>query len=636
MTLRALIVGLILCAVTVLIVSYAELVTQVIMIGFLQLPPIVVALMFLLVLANKLLQRARPGWSLRPGEMAVVYVMILSTSMITSRGLMERLPPVLTSPNYFANQGNQWKKHFFPHIKEWSVPWDPSGETNQKIVSQFYEGRRGEPIPWRRWVRPMAVWGAVMLLVYGAFMCLAALLFRQWAVHERLSFPLVALPIEMMESGREGGFWRNLTMWIGFGVPVFIFGVRGLHAIFPDMVPNFPVDGSLRSYFRSFPLNAVGNIHLYCSFAAIGFFYLLPKQVLFSLWFFYFLGKSQLVSIAGLGSVEGGRILQYETVGAWLALVAGWLWLSRSHLRLVLSSAFGRQSIDSREEILPYPIAFWGLVFCFAGTVWFGCKIGMSLPISLMVFGIYLFVQSLVMARSTSEAGLPMTEGSFRPTAIYAMFASRESLGASNLTALAFFDQMFSRDLRGLLLTGMLDSQRMADSTGLRKRKLVSVLLLTIVVAFLLAGCVQIWLPYEKGGLNLYSYVYRGTNIWWFNDYGHVLSSGESFYPLNAWAAGAGALVTLMLIAVRGSLWWWPFHPLGYALCMTWTLHVFWFPILTAWAMKTTIIRYGGNLWFRKLRPFFLGLIFGEFAMAVFWTVVSAAFDTCAPRFPWP
>ena len=636
MTFRALILGLLLGAATVYIVSFAELVTRVIMIGFLQLPPVVVALMFGLVLVNKVVQKLAPGKELRAAEYTVVFAMMLTASMIASRGLMERLPPVLTSANYYANPMNKWQENFFGNTRQWMVPWDTSGPPRQELVRQFYEGKPAEdPVPWGPWIRPMLIWGGLMMLIYGIFLCMGSLLYRQWADNERLSFPLVALPIEMIESGKARGFWRSVPMWCGFGVTVLVFGLRGLHSIYPD-VPHFPIDGTMRVYFNKAPWNAVGFFHYYLSLAALGFFYLLPTQVLFSMWFFFLLGKAQLILCSAMGEVEGQRIVDYQTIGAWFALVAGWMWLSRSHLKGVVATAFGKKRLDDRGLLLPYPVAFWGMFVCLVGIIWFGCAMGMSLPVAIFMFSIYLFVQVIVMARSTAEAGLPMTEGSFRPSEVYGIFASRETLGASNMTALAFFDQMFARDLRGLLFTGMLDTQKMADSTGLRQRKLVWVFGVAILFAFVLAAFVQIKLPYEKGGLNLYSYVYRSTNVWFFRDYGQVISRGEPFYALNAKAAGGGVAVTAVLMVLRARIWWWPFHPLGYALCRAWTLDVFWLPILLAWGLKAGITRYGGNLCYRQLRPFFLGLIFGEFTMAVLWTLISVAFDSPAPSFPWP
>jgi hypothetical protein len=63
---------------------------------------------------------------------------------------------------------------------------------------------------------------------------------------------------------------------------------------------------------------------------------------------------------------------------------------------------------------------------------------------------------------------------------------------------------------------------------------------------------------------------------------------------------------------------------------------VFWFPALVAWLLKSAITRYGGIKLYLKLRPFFLGLIFGEFFMAAVWSVLSFALHVPAPMFPWP
>jgi len=52
--------------------------------------------------------------------------------------------------------------------------------------------------------------------------------------------------------------------------------------------------------------------------------------------------------------------------------------------------------------------------------------------------------------------------------------------------------------------------------------------------------------------------------------------------------------------------------------------------------IKSVITRYGGITGYRRARPIFLGLIFGEFTMAAFWTLISCIFRTQAPFFPWP
>jgi hypothetical protein len=80
----------------------------------------------------------------------------------------------------------------------------------------------------------------------------------------------------------------------------------------------------------------------------------------------------------------------------------------------------------------------------------------------------------------------------------------------------------------------------------------------------------------------------------------------------------------------------WPLHPLGYALSTSWTATVFWFPMFVAWAAKSLIVHYGGMRLYARMRPLFLGMLFGEFSSAVIWTLIAMIWQVPAPFFPWP
>jgi hypothetical protein len=95
-------------------------------------------------------------------------------------------------------------------------------------------------------------------------------------------------------------------------------------------------------------------------------------------------------------------------------------------------------------------------------------------------------------------------------------------------------------------------------------------------------------------------------------------------------------VVTLALAGLRAWLPWWPLHPLGYALCGSWTMILLWFPCLLTWMLKGTLLRYGGMRAFARFRPLFLGMILGEFSMAILWTALGALAGAPAPSFPWP
>ena len=136
----------------------------------------------------------------------------------------------------------------------------------------------------------------------------------------------------------------------------------------------------------------------------------------------------------------------------------------------------------------------------------------------------------------------------------------------------------------------------------------------------------------------MYSYVYWGNPLLGFRDNAAAVERSGGQAPdwsmLAFFIVGVG--VTIFLVIMRMLFWWWPFHPLGYALSASWTMIVFWFPVFVAWTIKQPLMRYGGMKQYRKFRPLFLGMVFGEFGLAVLWTIVSWAANVPAPSFPWP
>jgi hypothetical protein len=649
-------------AAVILIVSWAELVTGKIMIGFLQLPPVVLPLLFLLVVVNRGLARFLPRAALSTAEITLVFVMMVLAALIASRGVMEDLLPTLSGLNYFGGSNPDWEARYFPHVKPWMVPWNPSGGAAQEPMRGFYEGYfHGEPIPWGLWLGPILAWSVLIGAVFTAFLCMATLLRRQWADSERLSFPLVQLPLEMIRAGDPGGapaaggkgqrrpegarpeFFRDPLLWAGFTVAFALFLVNGLHQSFPT-IPEFPTEINLTALLPYPPWNGMAYTVMFVSLAAVGFFFLLPADLLFSFWFFYLLARGQEILSVMLGvnapgweHANGRYFVGLQTVGAWLALAGYLLYLARGHLRRVLRIALGAAEPDDREEMMPYRRAFWGLVAsCCVIVAWLWAA-GMSPWVTVVEMGVYLFVQGLVMSRAMAEGGVLMAEGSFTPLDIVGAFTSPATLGGSNLTVLSFTHAMFTRDLRGMSLTPFLDGQKLAEGTGLRLRTLLGGFLFAGVAAFVIAAVVELWLPYRKGAMvQLYSYTYQANNIQFWREnlpYMHGERQVQADAPF--WLALGGA-VTAGLASLRVRYFWWPLHPLGYAMCCSWTMVVFWFPMLAAWVLKAGTLRYGGMRFYARVRPFFLGLVFGEFTCATMWTLLAIFFNVPVPTFPWP
>ena len=653
---RALVIGILCVVFTCWVVCYAELVVGKIQIGFLQLPPVVVGMLVLLLGVQSVLTRMSKRLQLKPHELFTIYVMMLLASMVSSRGLLQKLIPLLIVPNYFATPENGWPTKFFPFIKSWAVPWNPAGEPKQYVAARFFDALRpGERLPWNLWVVPLCAWGVFVALMFTAYLCLAVLLRRQWVDNEKLAFPLVQLPLEMIRgeapaTGPMAGssFLKNGLTWFGFACAVVFFGLKGLHQYVPSF-PDVVTDISLNDFFTQPPANQMGFFHIYLSLAAIGFFYLLPTDLLFSLWFFFLVTKLEEVGAASLGyeaetmPMYGCKtFIGYQIIGCYLVLVGYMLYSARPHIARIWRAAISLGRTDPAErgddELIPYRAAFWGLVASVLLSAGWLTMLGMSYWLALFELLMLFFVIALVMARSVCESGMLMTETSFRPIDLYRMVGDVRNLGAANITGLAFLDGLWMRDQRGLILTGFLDSMKFADGVRVRRRSLLGVFGLALIVAIGVAGYLHISLPYKLGAVQMYDYVYQGNPVWTFKNATDVLNRAQPPLPFFATINFmVGALVTFLIATLRTRLLWFPLHPLGYALSGCWTMMVFWFPCFVAWLCKVLILRYGGMKLYARARPFFLGLVLGEFTTAIAFTIPSF-FNRYVPTpsFPWP
>jgi hypothetical protein len=643
-TIRGILIGIALVAITCLCVCWAELVLKTIQIGFLQMPPAAIGIFFFLVLVNKAMRRLGQRFRLSPNELLMIYLMMVVACMVSSRGIMEKIIPLFVTPNYYANSSNQWAELMFPHIKKWIVAFDPSGPPQQPVAKAFFEGlRAGESIPWRLWILPLACWGVLVLLIIFAFMCIATILRKQWVDNEKLSFPLVQLPLELARANEGQDILKNKLLWGGVAVPAIVFTINGIHNIIPA-VPEITLSLFVNPFLVNRPWSAIYWTSIYVSFAAIGFFFLLPTEIVFSLWFFALFARFQDVIAASFG-MDMPRMpmygtyayVAYQVVGAYVVLAGYLFFVAIPHLKRVLHTVWsGVSGGDDRNELLPYPVAFWGLLISFA-LILLWCRLaGMSTWLAALQFFVFLFIVAIVMTRSTAEAGVLMTETSFRPVDFYRMFAPATNLGPANLTVMAFTDAAFMRDQRGLLLTGFMDGLKIADGARMNRAAMRWVFLAGIIAAMLIAGAIHIWLPYTKGAINLYTYPYSGNNYWAFREAESQIRGA----PLPDWQPKTffvvGVLFALFLSYMRALYYWWPLHPLGYALCISWTMSVFWFSCLIAWIIKTVILRYGGMKLYIRARPWFLGMVLGEFGMAVIWALISGVTGVTAPTFPWP
>src|SRR5207302_5994372 len=129
------------------------------------------------------------------------------------------------------------------------------------VTKAFYTGQSSfwtwEHI--QGWLAPICVWSVYIVVMIWVMLCLNVLIRRQWMDRERLSFPIVQLPLELTREGGAAGTFLSRQMWIGFLIPVILESLASLNYLYPS-VPFLPIKPSdprldLTPYFTVPPWN---------------------------------------------------------------------------------------------------------------------------------------------------------------------------------------------------------------------------------------------------------------------------------------------------------------------------------------------------------------------------------------------
>ena len=152
---------------------------------------------------------------------------------------------------------------------------------------------------------------------------------------------------------------------------------------------------------------------------------------------------------------------------------------------------------------------------------------------------------------------------------------------------------------------------KVVEETVQRNRRLIfASTVVALVVSFGSSVWVLLTVAYKHGGLNT-SHYFADQSYQHFDD--AMMRIQESIGPRwDYWGYTAigGAIMALLMI-VRNHFLWWPIHPLGFPISLVMNKMVV--SVFIAWAIKSVILSYGGPRLFNQLRPFFLGLILGDF-----------------------
>ena len=574
-------------------------------------------LIVLVLIVNPILRMINDQSGFSVSELVVIWTVISAASAVPGYGMMEFLFPILVAPIHFAEPQNQWKEVLFPHLPEWLYVSDSSA------VSSFYIGE--STVPWQAWFQPASFWILTSLILSFIVICWSVIIRKQWVERERYPFPLVQIPNMMIEQQSGQIFNRILSnrfLWIGCVVALVIHLLRGLHRYWP-VIPHLQISYGLGHLITERPWVALvqgwplwGRIYL----AVVGVTYFLQLDVSFSLWFFFFCYKLQEVCMSAF-SIQGIST-QHQVMGADLVLIGFLIWMSRRHLREVIEVAVGRRSDpDNDGEAMSYQKAVIGIIIGSVALVAILCFVGMSLLVSI-AFLLLLGMMITITCWMVANAGMLLVNVGIAPFSFLTIFFGTRSLGRANLTLLGFDRSVVSTWSSESLMPYVLQSLRLSDKAPAHRRKLVPLIIVSILVAVVIAYFSSLKFIYHQGAFNLERWVY---NIGY-----HGLSKAnraiQNPYDPNLPAilsSGFGATVTGFLLYMRHRFLWWPFHPIGYIVGVTYAPCHLWFSTLLGWGIKILVLKFFGVGAYRRFRPLFLGLIIGEYFMSALWIFVG-------------
>ena len=628
-TSRALALGFVLSLLCGLLIPYLDHYVQGTFIGGQHLPPGAVFVLMVMVLAvNPLLRALSPRLQFTRVELVVVYSMLLVSTLVPGHGSESVFIPVSVSPFYFDTPAAGWDRLFLQHAPEWMHP-----ETGAAITS-FYEGLPpGASVPWGAWVVPLLAWSVILLALYLLATFTTVLLHPQWSEHEKLSYPLVALPMEMAADVDRPvftrPFWRSPLMWIGFGLAVFLEAGRGLGYYYPGFSGFRLSFRSLHTYFSGEPLISIGWTPTDVYPMVVGVSALLRTELSGSLVFFYWFTKIQRVIASAFGYRGGGlSIAGYplwlggQPWGGYFAYVGMGLWVARRHLASVYRQLLGREQ-RSADQPIDYRICVVGIGVCLAiGTYWLVVA-GMSVWsafLSLVAYAVIIIVLTKVVA----EAGLLFVQQTLTPAQMLNYFFGTNTVGARGLTAGMFFDRAFGTDLRATIAPNFTQGLKIAEEAKTSKRWMLIALWLAILGSLPATYASSLQVFYRHGGVNCDPWFCRasGTSGWtplaaWLVD-----PKPANLALLTTTAIGAVAVWGMTVLRQRHL--WFSLHPIGFIMMQTYPMSRMWLSIFIGWTLKVVILRYGGPKGLRRIMPGFLGLAFGDIVMMVFWVIVAS------------
>mgnify|MGYP005836317019 CR=1 FL=1 len=564
-----------------------------------------------LLALNWLLGRWRPAAAFSPGELLVVYMMVTFGTTMCASGWdwMANLPTYLTYPFRFATEHNRWTENLLPLLPPWLVVSDPVA------VRGFWEGQM---TPYSRavlgpWLRPILWWTSFVVALVWALFCLSSLLRRRWAEEEKMAFPIAQVPLELADP--RGRVWRSRAFQIGAVGSGFLYLLGFVNSLVPA-IPG-PTFGFYYGQFTSRlpPWTGIRQPWLWYEPFLVGLSYLIPLDLLFSLWVFTVLVKVEQVLTVQLGwntqTWVGPPYIDNQALGALLALVVMALWLDRGYLAALLRGALlGRGPLGDAREAMPHRLALLGIAAGVGYLAWFLLRMGIPGPVTAAFLGLLLLI-SLTLARVRAQLGPPHHEFTDAgPSQLMTMVLGSRAFGPRTQAAFTLLDP-FTFSQRGNPAPLAIESLRMGqEQASLRGLAVPIVMAAAVGSISLFWANLHLHYPEGAGVRSHMAPAFVAYHEFASLDQRITQPTGGNWVALIATGGGAAAWVALMALKLRFPTF--PLHPVALPVAIGSGIEGTVAAVFLAWTAKLAVLRWGGRGSYRISLALALGVIVGS------------------------
>jgi len=573
---------------------------------------------------NGLVARVRPRWAFAQGELLLVYAMLCIGSCMAGHDFIQMLVPNLTWPLAQSNTSNNYLPLFGRYLPLWAMV--PGIDKR----SAYYLGHgHFDLAALHAWLPAILIWTGFVVVLLWTMQCVNVLIRKQWTDNERLTYPLTKIPLEITDAqpfgrGRSSvPLTKSRLFWLGFFVAAAMDTMNSLNYYYPA-IPAILASNvtDMGQSFPTKPWHAVGWTPLTYYPFMVGLGLLMPLDFLFSSWFFYIFWKLQAVLVVANAWDGDPRMpyANYQAMGAYLLFFVGTLWISRHYFGHVVARALGRASeVDDADEPMRYRWAFIGLAGGLVGLVAFAVVLGLAWWLAVLFFLLYLAL-ALAITRMRAELGTPVHDLHFTgPDWALTDVLGTQGMAPGGLAAFSLFF-WFNRAYRCHPMPFQLEAFKMAEQTGARRE------MRGWFWALLLAGGFGMLCAFWALLHADYAYGLKWSDTSGWDRYAGWLKAPKPANTSAALAIVVGFLFAAFLQAMRVRFFWWPFHPLAYAVSGSWEMNLLWLPLFIAWLTKVLLLRYGGMRTYSGALPFFYGLILGQFipgSLLNIWGIVT-------------